>query len=286
MKKLKEYKSFGFHFTLYDTGIEIQAPTKLFVEKSDIANIELGKFSSQISIRLKSTNKVVKLSFSSKEISDNEHKRVEQYLNNKINEEQFSTLPPDALLTEKERDDKEKSEEEWRKHPILYKVIVLILIIVVVLMIWGVKSIISTSINSVKNWDDSQPSETVTVTESPEANSSTEEFVTENQNDTSPINDKAGFEDTAYIVSKRYIESILKSPTTADFPFLDFKSTHFGDGRYRVTSYVDSQNSYGATVRSDWSILMTYNGGEEYSPNSWELEEVIFDGKVVFSSPD
>jgi len=283
MKKLKEYKSFATQFTLYDTGVEIQAPTKLFVEKSDIANIELGKFSSQISIRLKSTNKVVKLSFSTKEINENEHKRVEQYLNNKITEEQFSTLLPDALLTEKERADKEKSEKEWSEHPILYSVVLLILIIVIA---WVIKSIITTSINSFNHLDDSQPSENITITESLETNSSMDNTASETQNDTSPVDDKAGLENTAYVISKRYIESILKSPTTADFPFLDFESTHFGEGRYRVTSYVDSQNSYGAMIRSNWSILMTYKGGEEFSSNSWELEEVIFDGKVVFSSSD
>ncbi len=186
-----------------------------------------------------------------------------------------------ALVIDMEQENQKMKPEDVSTAGMIFGFVILVvlffIVVKVLFFLWGA---ISGAVSS------EPTNESITITESLENDSSAEDFVTEHQNDTSPINNKAELEDTAYIVSKRYIESILKSPTTADFPFLDFKSTHFGDGRYRVTSYVDSQNSYGAMIRSDWSILMTYKGGEEFSPNSWELEEVIFDGKVVFSSPD
>lgn len=96
------------------------------------------------------------------------------------------------------------------------------------------------------------------------------------------IEDYSNLDSAAYIVSKKYIESILKSPSTADFPFMDFTATHLGDAQYRVTSYVDSENSFGAMIRSDWTILMTYKGGSDTDLSSWELQEVVIDGEVMY----
>ncbi|MDU0478352.1 hypothetical protein QVA66_03750 [Staphylococcus chromogenes] len=52
----------------------------------------------------------------------------------------------------------------------------------------------------------------------------------------------------------------LKSPSTAKFPSKrNWKFTPI-DGGYKVTAYVDSQNSFGATVRSDFGCTVTKAG--------------------------
>lgn len=64
----------------------------------------------------------------------------------------------------------------------------------------------------------------------------------------------------------------LKSPSSAKFPwgfdqytFKDYGSSsdHWGYTRYLVTGYVDSQNSYGAQIRTKWAAEMDYNKSNE-----------------------
>jgi hypothetical protein len=52
----------------------------------------------------------------------------------------------------------------------------------------------------------------------------------------------------------------LKSPSTANFS--QETAQGLGDGRWRVTGVVDSQNSFGAVVRSAWTCEATYAGEE------------------------
>jgi hypothetical protein len=57
----------------------------------------------------------------------------------------------------------------------------------------------------------------------------------------------------AKAVAEGQVETLLKSPSTADFSGLrDTKITHITHG-YKVVGYVDSQNSFGATIRSTYS---------------------------------
>lgn len=61
-------------------------------------------------------------------------------------------------------------------------------------------------------------------------------------------------EHEAKAVAEGQVELLLKSPSTADFSGLsDTKITAITDG-YKVVGYVDSQNSFGATIRSAYSV--------------------------------
>lgn len=60
----------------------------------------------------------------------------------------------------------------------------------------------------------------------------------------------------AYNYAKGFIKENLKSPSTAKFPGTFEKKDHvrnLGNGEYLIESWVDSQNSFGAMVRSRWS---------------------------------
>lgn len=53
------------------------------------------------------------------------------------------------------------------------------------------------------------------------------------------------------------VESRLKSPSTADFPVCNEKNLiRESDGKITVTSYVDSQNSFGAVVRTPFQVML------------------------------
>lgn len=73
--------------------------------------------------------------------------------------------------------------------------------------------------------------------------------------------------------AKDFILKSLKSPKSADFPFLDWKVTPLGKSRFVVTSYVDSQNSFGANIRTIFNVVLRYKGGTTYDPQSWDIEK-------------
>lgn len=74
--------------------------------------------------------------------------------------------------------------------------------------------------------------------------------------------DETGAKISAFVISQRFVKEALLSPSTARFPnFSDegvavvFKrECHFG-----VIAYVDSQNGFGATIRSNYFIEIEAN---------------------------
>jgi len=77
----------------------------------------------------------------------------------------------------------------------------------------------------------------------------------------------------AFVICKDLIKEKLLSPYTADFPFIDRKVWDKGEQSYKIRSYVDSQNEYGAKIRTNWNCYMKYKGsGEVSDPINWEHE--------------
>ena len=89
-------------------------------------------------------------------------------------------------------------------------------------------------------------------------------------------------EGQAKIIAEQFVENVLRSPSTADFPFLDY-TTLIDGSRYTVMSYVDSQNGFGAMIRSNWTVIMDYKGGNWANAGNWSIEDIIIDGESVFS---
>lgn len=81
----------------------------------------------------------------------------------------------------------------------------------------------------------------------------------------------------AYIKSKRFVEQSLKSPSTADFPSIDYNIVNLGNNECKVTSYVDSQNGFGAQLRSNWQTIV-----QSDDSGNWTLNELIVDGEQVY----
>ena len=92
----------------------------------------------------------------------------------------------------------------------------------------------------------------------------------------------------ASIQAQEYVKKVLKSPSTAKFPGL-WELTNDGvvayeeeTNRYEVVSYVDSQNSFGTTMRSNWNVVLKDLGGDDSDIRNWQLEKMIIDDKIVY----
>lgn len=86
-----------------------------------------------------------------------------------------------------------------------------------------------------------------------------------------PIAD-ADLSNNAFIMCKRHVKAALTSPSTADFPFLDFQSVKISGQKYLVQSYVDSQNGFGAMVRTNWACVIEHDGvSDRHKGSSWTL---------------
>ena len=67
----------------------------------------------------------------------------------------------------------------------------------------------------------------------------------------------------AYNFAEDFIKDRLKAPSTAEFPGTFEKKKHvtdLGNGEYLIESWVDSQNGFGAMIRSRWSCKIIFLG--------------------------
>lgn len=65
----------------------------------------------------------------------------------------------------------------------------------------------------------------------------------------------------AKICAKKAVEDQLKSPSTAKFcKYTEMTATNLGGDKWKVTGYVDAQNSFGATLRENWTVTLTLTG--------------------------
>jgi hypothetical protein len=78
---------------------------------------------------------------------------------------------------------------------------------------------------------------------------------------------------TAYLTMQTLVKEELVSPASAEFPWItDPNCVIVKDGfKYRITSRVDSQNSFGAMIRVRFSGVI-----EQVDKNKWMLRELDF----------
>lgn len=62
----------------------------------------------------------------------------------------------------------------------------------------------------------------------------------------------------AWTCAKKIVKDSLKSPSTAKFcSFTECVVTHLGNGEYKVTGWVEAQNSFGSTLRQKFVVTYT-----------------------------
>lgn len=78
----------------------------------------------------------------------------------------------------------------------------------------------------------------------------------------------------AFIYSQDCVEQQLKSPSTAEFPYDSEEFvTKIDEDTFIINSYVDSQNSFGAMIRTNYICQITLNDNDTYTCDSIELLE-------------
>lgn len=89
--------------------------------------------------------------------------------------------------------------------------------------------------------------------------------------------------DAAYLAAQELVAERLVSPATASFPVAGEKGAHVdkSDGcRYLISSYVDSQNLFGAVVRSKFDAIMVLSPDGAWRPDGFNLSEFQGNGAV------
>lgn len=81
-------------------------------------------------------------------------------------------------------------------------------------------------------------------------------------------------------MAQQFVNDRLKSPSTAsyggifsgDYQDADSVVTNLGGGKYRVVAWVDSQNAFGATIRTHFVCELEYVGSDK-----WRCTSLVFD---------
>lgn len=83
------------------------------------------------------------------------------------------------------------------------------------------------------------------------------------------------FKSFAWSLAKSAVKESLKAPSTAKFP-----SSHNGQdikqtdaNTFIVNSYVDAQNSYGAMIRSNFSVTIKKTGSNSYTVENVHIDQ-------------
>ncbi len=83
----------------------------------------------------------------------------------------------------------------------------------------------------------------------------------------------------AYIMMEDFVKRKLKAPSTAEFPgIFDGKLDHvksLGGQKYRIVSYVDAQNTFGAQIRTRFVGEIQQTSEDEWQLISLNLIEII-----------
>lgn len=92
----------------------------------------------------------------------------------------------------------------------------------------------------------------------------------------SPSPAKPPSESLVYAHSQIIVEDYLKAPATAKYPGSDgYTVTQISDHEYKVAAYVDSENSFGAMIRSKYVVDLSYD--EDWS--TYKATSVIIDAE-------
>src|ERR1022692_14119 len=73
----------------------------------------------------------------------------------------------------------------------------------------------------------------------------------------------------AYVMAKQFIRERLKAPGSAEFPSQvwnegEVRKTKLENGGYRVSAWVEAQNSFGAKLRTNWVCELKRESGDSW----------------------
>ena len=75
----------------------------------------------------------------------------------------------------------------------------------------------------------------------------------------------------ALLVAQKAVQARLKAPASAEFGGTQIRQTH---DLWEITGYVDSQNSFGATLRSTYRAKVIYRCMEVSHTACWHIDRL------------
>lgn len=76
----------------------------------------------------------------------------------------------------------------------------------------------------------------------------------------------------AKVCAEDAVKQVLKSPSTAKFcPSYEMTAVNMGGYKWKVTGYVDAQNTFGTFIRSNWTVTL------ELTEEGYKHGKVTFD---------
>ena len=86
---------------------------------------------------------------------------------------------------------------------------------------------------------------------------------------------EAGSKEDAWLAAEIIVKEQMKSPSTVSFGWQTSEScvTSLGNNRYRVNAWVDGQNAFGATCRTDFSMDLQPDGAGGWSASNITMNQ-------------
>lgn len=81
-----------------------------------------------------------------------------------------------------------------------------------------------------------------------------------------------GSESKVWVLAKHEVENRLKAPDSAKFPPKSKATISETNGRYVINSYVDAENSFGASVRSKFTAIIRKDSNGKYLVESIDIK--------------
>lgn len=78
----------------------------------------------------------------------------------------------------------------------------------------------------------------------------------------------------AHSAAEAFVTESLKSPASAKFPSIvhwSITRSKKDKAEWLVSSYVDSQNSFGADLRTTFVVILRHKGGDPRDRSNWEI---------------
>lgn len=95
-------------------------------------------------------------------------------------------------------------------------------------------------------------------------------FATSNNSTTSTSWEQEDNRIEAYVMAQQFVEQKLKSPDSAKYPLTANECTTRIEGQqYKISAYVDSQNSFGALIRANFVAVV-----QQYEKGKWKLVDL------------
>ena len=75
----------------------------------------------------------------------------------------------------------------------------------------------------------------------------------------------------AFVAAKSVVKDNLKSPSTAKFCSTNDAAITRSGNTWTISGWVDAQNSFGATLRNNFTVKITFTSSNRYTINSCSI---------------